>query len=81
MTCIVRWSGCGGDGDHGVVSIGIFQEHPMSALDALRYIGRQSPSNNMLELGALVSPDAGTLDKPPIKRVEYNPSHTPYIFS
>ena len=58
MACIVRWRGCGGDEFHGVGSIRIVQAHYLLEIGALGDIGRRSPSNNTLELGAFVGPDA-----------------------
>ena len=52
------WRGCGDDGVSGIRSIGSVQAHPLLALGALGDIGRQISSNNMLELGAFVGPDA-----------------------
>ena len=62
VTFIVNWRRYGGDRVRGFGIIGIFQSHHMSELGALGYIRRQSPSNNMLKLGAFVFPDAGALE-------------------
>ena len=65
VTCIVRWRECGGDRFSGVGSIGIIQSHPMSELVSLGDIGLQSPSKNLLALGAFMGPDAGAIERFP----------------
>ena len=66
MTYIVRLHGHVADRVHGFGDIIIFQEHPLSALGALGDLICQSPSKNMLELGAFIGPDAGDIDKSPL---------------
>ena len=59
------WCGCGGDEVHGVGMIVIVQTNVMLELGALRDIVRQSPDNNLFELGAFLGLDAGALEKFP----------------
>ena len=68
VTCIIRWRRCGDDGFSAVRIFGIVQAHPLLALGTLGDFGRQSPSNNMLELGAFVGTDSGALEKFPLSR-------------